>query len=201
MMKLARIFAAAALAACAAAAPQLAQAKALVLYFSMLGPDYPASAHPDESMGHTQYVAYAIKDAVDGDIFRVEHAKPYQYRDYNELLSIAKSEHQRNVRPEMKGELPDLSKYDIVYVGSALWWSDYPMVFYTMLDRYDFAGKTLVAFNTNGGSGPGVMVSTLKRAEPNARVLDDCLDISSSRSKLSDEAVKTWLNAHSLLNK
>ena len=45
------------------------------------------------------------------------------------------------------------------------------------------------------------MVSTLKRAEPNARVLDDCLDISSSKSKQSNESVKTWLNAHSLLNK
>ena len=196
---LARIFAAAALAACAAAAPQLAQAKALVLYFSMLGPDYPASAHPDESMGHTQYVAYAIKDAVDGDIFRVGPAKPYQYRDYNELLSIAKSERQCNARPEMKGELPDLSKYDTVYVGSALWWSDYPMVFYTMLDRYDFGGKVLVAFNTNGGTGAGVMVSTLKRAEPNAKVLDDCMHIRNADAKQSNGEVKTWLNAHGLV--
>ena len=184
-----------------AAAALAAAAMARVLYYSQLGPQKAADAHPSQDMGNTQYLAYAIKDAVDADIFRVENAVPYEDNGYKALTEVAKKERQTNVRPTMKGSLPDLSQYDTVYIGGPVWWSDYPMVFYTMLDRYDFAGKTLVAFNTNGGSGPGVMVSTLKRAEPNARVLDDCLDISSSKSKQSNESVKTWLNAHSLLNK
>ncbi|MGN0909371.1 MAG: flavodoxin [Succinivibrio sp.] len=200
-MNFKKLLATAALAAAALAAGQAASAKALVLYYSQLGPQMPADAHPTSDMGNTQYVAYAIKDAVGGDIFRVENAVPYADNGYRALTEVAKKERQANARPAMKGSLPDLSQYDTVYIGAPVWWSDYPMVFYTMLDRYDFAGKTLVAFNTNGGSGPGVMVSTLKRAEPNAKVLDDCLDISSSQSKQSDEAVKTWLNAHSLLNK
>ena len=200
-MKIAKFLAAAAFAAAAMAACQAASAKALVLYYSQLGPEKAADAHPSQDMGNTQYLAYAIKDAVDGDIFRVENATPYPDNGYKALTEVAKKERQTNARPEMKGELPDLAQYDTVYIGAPVWWSDYPMVFYTMLDKYDFGGKTLVAFNTNGGSGPGVMVGTLKKAEPNAKVLDDCLDISSSQSKSCDGAVKTWLNAHSLLAK
>jgi flavodoxin len=197
-MKLSKFLAAAILAAFAAA-PQAAQARALVLYFSMLGPDFPADAHPSQKMGRTQYVAYAIKDAVDGDIFRVQTARPYSYKTYDELLAIAKSEHQRNARPEMKGELPDLSGYDTVYVGSALWWSDYPMVFYTMLDASDFRGKILVPFNTNGGTGAGMMESTLRKAEPNAKAVLPCLTVRDSDAKRSDGAVRTWLTSHGLL--
>ncbi len=200
-MKITKFLAAAAFAAAAMAASQAASARALVLYYSQLGPETAADAHPSADMGNTQYLAYAIKDAVDGDIFRVENATPYPDNGYKALTEVAKKERQTNARPAMKGDLPDLSAYDTVYIGAPVWWSDYPMVFYTMLDRYDFGGKTLVAFNTNGGSGPGVMVSTLKKAEPNAKVLDDCLDISSSQSKSCDGAVKTWLNAHSLLER
>jgi flavodoxin len=200
-MKLGKFLAAAAIAAAALGAAQSASAKALVLYYSQLGPEKAAGAHPSADMGSTQYVAYAIKDAVGADIFRVQNAVPYADRGYKALTEVAKKERETNARPAMKGELPDLAAYDTVYIGSPVWWSDYPMVFYTMFDRYDFAGKTLVAFNTNGGSGDGVFVSTLKKAEPNAKVVDDCLDISSSESKSSDGAVKTWLSAHSLLSK
>ncbi len=200
-MNFKKFLAAAAFAAAAMAASQAASAKALVLYYSQLGPQTAVDAHPSQDMGNTQYLAYAIKDAVDADIFRVENATPYPDNGYKALTEVAKKERQTNARPPMKGELPDLSQYDTVYIGAPVWWSDYPMVFYTMLDRYDFAGKTLVAFNTNGGSGPGVFVSTLKKAEPNAKVLDDCLDISSSQAKSCEGAVRTWLNAHSLLSK
>lgn len=194
-------FLAAALAAAAMAACQAASAKALVLYYSQLGPQKAADAHPSQDMGNTQYLAYAIKDAVDADIFRVENAVPYEDNGYKALTEVAKKERQANARPAMKGELPDLSGYDTVYIGAPVWWSDYPMVFYTMLDRYDFAGKTLVAFNTNGGTGAGVMVSTLKRAEPNAKVLDDCMHIRNADAKQSNGEVKTWLNTHGLLSR
>lgn len=107
-------FLAAALAAAAMAACQAASAKALVLYYSQLGPQKAADAHPSQDMGNTQYLAYAIKDAVDADIFRVENAVPYEDNGYKALTEVAKKERQTNVRPAMKGSLPDLSQYDTV---------------------------------------------------------------------------------------
>ncbi len=183
------------------AASESALAKALVLYYSQLGPEKAADAHPSSDMGRTQYVAYVIKDAVGGDIFRVEKAKPYVYKEYDELVEQANKERQTNARPEMKGVLPDLAQYDTVYIGAPVWWSDYPMVFYTMFDQYNFSGKTLVAFNTNEGSGPGVFVNTLKRAEPNAKVLDDCLNLRGPDAHEGEAEIKEWLSSHNLLSK
>ena len=200
-MKCFRILAAAALAAAALAASASAFSKPLVLYYSQLGPEKAASAHPSPDMGRTQFVAYVIKDAVGADIFRVENARPYEYKDYDELVEQAKKERQVNARPEMRGKLPDLSQYDTVYIGAPVWWSDYPMVFYTMFDKYDFSGKKLVAFDTNEGSGPGIFVQTLRRAEPKATVLDDCLNLRGPDAHEGEAAIRQWLSSHNLLSK
>ena len=193
-----KLIAAAALAAAALVAATQAQAKALVVYFSANGPAMSADARPSGRMGSTQFVAYVIKDELGADIYRLETAKPYEAGDLAQLRAIARHEHKDNARPEMKSPLPDLSKYDTIYIGNPVWWHDYPMVFYTMFDRYDFAGKNLVAFDTSYGSGASAMVELLKKAEPGARVFPECLAVSGDTARDSADAIRTWLRERHL---
>ena len=45
------------------------------------------------------------------------------------------------------------------------------MIIYTLFDCYDFAGKTIIPFNTHMGSSDGGTYKTIKELEPDARVL------------------------------
>ena len=47
-----------------------------------------------------------------------------------------------------------------------------PMPVYTFLESYDFAGKTVIPFDTNGGSGLADTVSAIAKACPGATVKD-----------------------------
>ncbi len=197
-MTISKLIAAAALAAASLLASAQAQAKALVIYYSAQGPARSAEAHPSSDMGRTQFVAYVIKDELGADIYRLETAKPYEAADLAQLRAIARHEHKDNARPEMKHPLPDLSRYDTIYIGNPVWWHDYPMVFYTMFDRYDFAGKSLVAFNTSDGSGASTMVKVLRKAEPNAQVFPECLAVAGDSALSSADAIRTWLRERHL---
>ncbi len=49
---------------------------------------------------------------------------------------------------------------------------DMPMILYSFLEQYDFSGKTIIPFNTHGGSGFSGTIGTIRSLEPQAEVLD-----------------------------
>lgn len=59
-----------------------------------------------------------------------------------------------------------------MFVGYPIWWGTLPKIVNTLLDTYDFSGKTVIPFCTSGGSGIGTSVSAIREAEPEASVLD-----------------------------
>ena len=120
-------------------------------------------------------------------------AEPY-VDDYNELLDIATEEKQSKARPAIADTIENFEQYDVVYVGYPNWWSDMPMILYTLFDSYDFSGKTIAPFCTSGGSGLSDTVNSIKELEPEAEVLDG-LHIGDSASTEPDSAVEEWLES------
>ena len=102
--------------------------------------------------GNTKILAEMIAERTHGDLFEIKTVKPYP-KEYRPATEAAKQEKEENARPEIVGELPDLSKYDVVFLGYPIWWSDMPMPVYTFLDRENFAGKIILPFCTHEGSG------------------------------------------------
>ncbi len=45
------------------------------------------------------------------------------------------------------------------------------MIIYTLFDKYDFSGNTIIPFNTHMGSGDGGTYNTIRKLEPKATVL------------------------------
>ncbi|MGS6024093.1 flavodoxin [Limosilactobacillus fermentum] len=62
----------------------------------------------------------------------------------------------------LKSPLPDVSKYDTIYIGSPIWWGQYPMIMFTFFDKENLNGKTIIPFTTHAGSGLANTVEALK---------------------------------------
>nr|WP_325191553.1 flavodoxin [uncultured Selenomonas sp.] len=124
--------------------------RVLVVYFSRADENTGGVGYIEK--GNTKILAEMIAERTHGDLFEIKTVKPYP-KEYRPATEAAKQEKEENVRPEIVGELPDLSKYDVVFLGYPIWWSDMPMPVYTFLDRENFAGKIILPFCTHEGSG------------------------------------------------
>lgn len=145
--------------------------KTLVVYFSV--PDSRDNSYVEvngQRLGNTQYMAYVIQESTGADIFRIQPKTPYP-TDHNELLQAAQEEIHTNARPEIDGTIENFDSYDTVFVGFPTWNADLPYILYTFFDTYDLSGKTIVPFNTHGGSGFAGTQETIAALEPNATML------------------------------
>ena len=124
--------------------------RVLVVYFSRADENTGGVGYIEK--GNTKILAEMIAERTHGDIFEIKTVKPYP-KEYRPATEAAKQEKEEHARPEIVGELPDLSKYDVVFLGYPIWWSDMPMPVYTFLDRENFAGKIILPFCTHEGSG------------------------------------------------
>ena len=156
--------------------------KDLVLYFSVYG----TAKNVAEEIGRQ-------RNAV---VTEIEPVIPYDSdKDhYNTLARYAKKEHDEDIRPAIKNEI-DIEDYDNIFIGYPMWWYTFPMIIYTLFDKYDFSGKTIIPFNTHMGSKDGGTYRTIRELEPNARVLEGLpVEISVAEGDPSRQ-VEKWLKS------
>jgi len=68
------------------------------------------------------------------------------------------------------------------------------MIIYSFFDAHDFSGKTIIPFNTHGGSGFSGTVSTIARLEPNATISQNGLSISRNHIQDAETEIISWLD-------
>ena len=162
----------------AEAAESVKGKKALVVYFSY--------------GGQTAKVAKAVQEATKADIFEVKTVTPYP-QGYHDCLDYAKNEKNRNIHPEIQGNVPNIKDYDIVYMGFPIWWYDAPMSIYSFIDKHDLSGKAVVSFCTSGGSPISEATPGLRKALPNSKFVEGL------RFQPNDAAaVNKWIETLSL---
>ena len=176
-----------------------ADTKTLVVYFSV--PDNRDNSYVEvngERLGNTQYMAYVIQENTGADIFRILPKTPYP-TDHNELLQVAQEEIRSNARPEIDGVIENFDSYDTVFVGYPNWNADMPYIMYTFFETYDFSGKTIVPFNTHGGSGFSGTQETIAKLEPGATMLEG-KSISRNSIEGAEQEIVDWLQSIGMLN-
>lgn len=175
-------------------APSNINGKNLVVYFSMPdNVDNSTVVIDGETLGNTQYMAYVIQETVGADIFRIEPETPYP-TDHDKLVDLAKEEQNDNARPKIKDTIENFDTYENIFVGYPNWWGDMPMILYSFFDEYDFSGKTIIPFNTHGGSGFSNTISTIKELEPGAEVLDG-KSISRNDIQDAEQEIIDWVKS------
>ena len=153
--------------------------KILVAYFS--------------ATGNTKSVATTLATAIGADLFEIVPEQPYTSDDLNWQNDTSRSSVEmgdKTSRPAIASKIDDISQYNIVFVGSPIWWGREPSIIDTFIESYDFAGKTVIPFATSGSSGIGDYGANLQALAPNAKVL------SGKRfpTNVSAQELKNWAN-------
>ena len=157
--------------------------KNLVLYFSVYGT--------------AKRVAEEIARQTGADIQEIVPLVPYDSdrNHYNALARLAKREHDEDMRPAIKNPIR-LDGYDNIFIGYPMWWYTFPMIIYTLFDKYDFSGKTIIPFNTHMGSHDGGTYDTIRELEPNATVVMNGLPVEMKTAETgAAKQVEKWLES------
>lgn len=138
----------------------------------------------------TKRVADTLRRLTGADTFRLETAVPYDEASIDRV-----QEDQAAGRfPDLKA-VPDISGYDLVLVGTPVWWYTLSSPVVAFLRQADFAGKRTAVFATHMGWLRDTLPDFGRQAR-NARVLEgtalqdvDNIDESDLNDRLAD-----WLH-------
>ena len=165
-------------------------AKNLIIYYSRKGENYWNGSIKNIAKGNTEIVAEFIRDAVGGDLFKVDTVKPYD-KDYYVCIEEAKAELRENARPEIKKYIDSIADYDNIFVCGPCWWGTYPMAIFTQLEKLDFTGKNVMAVMTHEGSGLGSSERDLKKICKGAS-FGKGLAVHGAEASQSESMVSDW---------
>lgn len=97
--------------------------------------------------GNTERLANQIVEATGADVYRIQPSEPYAANPYDDSDRI-QNESYNNLRPGVANLPANIDDYDVILVGSPIWWHNPAMVVCTFLENYDLGGKIIVPFFT-----------------------------------------------------
>ena len=147
--------------------------------------------------GNTKQLAEMIQEQMGGELFEIEPETPYT-DDINELSGISLQEQHDNIRPALSSAAPDMSQYDVIFVGYPNWWNNMPMPVFTFLEEYNFSGKTVIPFTTYGNGVWGKSVDSIRATLPDVTILDG-LAIQEHELQDASSEVSEWLQGLGLI--
>ena len=164
--------------------------KSLIIYFSRADENYFGGEMRYVDKGNTEVIAEYIKDIVGADMFKVEPLNPYpkEYMDAIEEAKVRTNSHNASI----KESVPDISSYEVIYVGSPIYWGGMPEELFTALKGLDYSGKIIRPFTTHEGSGLSGVPRQLNEICVGAEVLDG-LAIVGSQVNNSKQKVEEWI--------
>lgn len=121
--------------------------KALILYYSR--------------SGNTEKLAKQIQQDLSCDLLKIVPEEAYG--NYVASCLRVMKERKHNVTPAFVTEIPDLTAYDVIFLGYPIWAQDVPMFVSEFVQRCDIKGKTIIPFATYGMSGINWTRKTLNK--------------------------------------
>ncbi len=155
-----------------AGAADFSSYKTAVVSFTLLHNRLQGSPDPQEgkTVGNTEVIGNLIAKFTQSDHLALRTVDKYPV-DYDETVDIARKELRENYRPALQ-EIPDVSAYDVVFLGFPNWWGTYPMAVAVFLEQADLAGKIVIPFCTHEGSRFGRSLNDLRAALPDSQVVE-----------------------------
>ena len=162
-------------------------------YFSHTGENYNVGVIEE---GNTAKLAKVIAEQTGADLFEIVPVVDYP-QSYDECLEVATAEQREGARPEYVGDVENWDQYDTIFIGYPIWWGEIPNIVYTFMENHDFAGKTVIPFNTHEGSGQSHSQRDIENALPDATVLQGLAVRGATAQNDADataKAVSDWLS-------
>lgn len=120
---------------------------------------------------NTKAIAEIIHTKVGGTLVGLELQNPYP-DNYRATVEQVAKENETGFLPPLKTKIENIEKFDLIFVGAPTWGMQLPPPMKSFLRKYDFSGKTIVPFNTNGGYGVGSSFDTIREICANSTVLE-----------------------------
>ncbi len=118
----------------------------------------------------TLTVAKWIQGYVGGDLEEIQPVTPYP-ESYAKVILVAKKELDNQSWPAIQPLKCNAEDYDVIFVGTPVWFGTAAPPLRRFLAEARLAGKTVVPFCTHGGGGAGRTFAAVKTACPEATVL------------------------------
>lgn len=159
------------------------KSKILIVYFS--------------HSGNTRSIAKQIHSRVGGDVLELQTINPYP-TDYNTVVRQAKEELASGYKPPLKNKISNIADYDIIFIGTPVWWGTIAPPIATFLSEYDLAGKTIIPFCTHAGSRQGRCFTDIAMVCQNSKIMDG-IAISGNAVENAQQELEAWLQKINLL--
>lgn len=153
--------------------------KVLVVYYSL--------------SGQTRNIAERIREKTGADVYEIKTAEEFQTGP--RFYARVKQQLKNGEYPALAGEMPDFDSYDMVFVGSPVWWYTVSLPVMTFLEQADFKGKKVVPFSTQG-SNYGTFFEDFKNKAKNAEIMvsESFNNLSKKYDRAVDNKISAWLN-------
>ena len=159
--------------------------------------------YSQSKVGNTAIVAKWIAKHTGGELVPIETVEAYPDA-YGETLKAAKKDMENGGTRAIKS-VPPLDGYDVVFIGSPIWYGTYAPPVAEFFKTHSFAGKTVVPFCTHGGGGAGRYFVDVRKACPAATVKEGLTIRGSNQVERrlgtgvtvhhTEDDVVNWLNA------
>ncbi len=164
--------------------------KSMIIYFSRADENYFGGSMKYIEKGNTEVIAEYIKEFTNGDLFKVEPLTPYS-ANYMECIEEAKVRTREKNAP-IKENVPDISSYEVLYIGAPVYWGGMPQEMFTALEGLDYTGKIIRPFVTHEGSGLSSIPSQLKEICVGGTV-EDGIAITGSTVNSAKGKIEDWI--------
>lgn len=158
--------------------------------------------YSQSKVGNTATVAKWIAKHTGGELVPIEAVEAYPDA-YGDTLKAAQKDMQNGGTRAIRA-VPSLDGYDVVFIGSPIWYGTYAPPVAEFFKAHSLAGKTVVPFCTHGGGGAGRYFVDVRKACPAATVKEGLTIRGSNQierrlgtgvtSHHTEDDVVNWLN-------
>jgi len=146
--------------------------------------------------GNTRGIAEEIQRQTSADLFEIELVDPYS-TSYNTVLEQAQYDQNIQARPEIKNKIESFEQYDTIILGYPNWWASIPMPIASLLEEYDFSGKTIIPFCSHGGGRFGQSLTAINKLAPDA-TMGEALSVHYSGGSSLESDIAAWLKTNGI---
>ncbi len=157
-------------------ATDLKNKKILIAYFS--------------HTNHTREFAEEIQKNVGGNLFALEPADTYPI-SHDAVVAQAKNEVNSGYMPKLKQDV-DTSPYDVIFIGTPIWWYTFAPPVRTFLTSHDLSEKVIIPFSTHQGSGLSGIDGKISELQPKAKIMKGHA-VWDNQAKSKSAEIKEWL--------
>lgn len=112
-----------------------------------------------------------IQGMIGGDLLEIEPVAAYP-ESYTATVKQAHKEIKEKFRPPLKPLDKKVSEYDIIFIGTPVWFGTFAPPIRSFLAENDLSGKKVVPFCTHGGGGVSKTFTDLAEEMADATVLE-----------------------------